>query len=101
MAKAVNFEATHLQALLLLNRVSLGWYVMNAGWEKVQRELASGPGTFFAGDLFQRRSSILPEFLALPFGYAWPWLELGTGLLVIIGLFARPAAAVMAWLLLS
>lgn len=101
MTKAVNVEATHLQALLLLNRVSLGWYVMNAGWEKVQRELAGGAGTFLAGDLFQRRSSILPEFLAVPFGYAWPWLELTTGLLLIIGLFARTTAAVMAWLLLS
>lgn len=101
MTKAVDVEATHLQALILLNRVSLGWYVMNAGWEKVQRELASGTGTFLAGDMFQRRSSILPELLAVPFGYAWPWLELGTGLLLIIGLFARPTAAVMTWLLLS
>ncbi|MSO82017.1 MAG: DoxX family protein [Acidobacteria bacterium] len=101
MTKTVNFEATHLQALILLNRVSLGWYVMNAGWEKVQRELASGAGAFFAGNTFQRRSSILPEFLAVPFGYGWPWLELTSGLLLIIGLFARTTAAVMAWLLLS
>ena len=101
MTKAGHFEATHVQALILLNRVSLGWYVMNAGWEKVQRELAGGPGTFLAGDMFQRRSSILPEFLAVPLGYAWPWLELSTGLLLIIGLFARTTAAVMAWMLLS
>ena len=41
MARAVNFEAGYLQVIILLNRLSLGWYVMNAGWEKVQRELVS------------------------------------------------------------
>jgi putative oxidoreductase len=90
-----------LDSILLLNRLSLGWYVMNAGWEKVRRELAGGPGTFHGSDAFQGRSAILPEFLALPFGYSWPWLELICGLLMIIGLFGRTTAAVTAWLLLS
>lgn len=74
---------------------------MNAGWEKVQGELARGAGTFLRGDSFDRRSAILPEVLAVPFGYAWPWLELACGLLLIVGLFARVTAAVAAWLLSS
>ena len=101
MAKAVNLEARYVQVIILLNRVSLGWYVMNAGSEKVQRELAGGAGSFLASDAFQRRSAILSDVLAIPFGYAWPWLELISGFLLIIGLFARTTAAVMAWLLLS
>ena len=90
-----------LDAIVLLNRLSLGWYVMNAGWEKVGRELAGGPGTFHEGNSFQGRSAILPEFLAVPLGYSWPWLELFCGLLMIIGLFGRTTAAITAWLLLS
>jgi uncharacterized membrane protein YphA (DoxX/SURF4 family) len=101
MTNAVNLEAGYVQVIILLNRVSLGWYVMNAGSEKVQRELAGGAGAFLASDTFQRRSAILPESLAIPFGYAWPWLELISGFLLIIGLFARTTAAVVAWLLLS
>jgi len=101
MTKAIHLEAGYVQVIILLSRVSLGYYVMNAGWEKVQRELAGGAGTFLASDTFQRRSAILPEFLAIPFGYVWPWLELSSGFLLVVGLFARTTAAVMAWLLLS
>jgi uncharacterized membrane protein YphA (DoxX/SURF4 family) len=39
--------------------------------------------------------------LAAPFGYAWPWMELTFGLLLILGFFARTTAAVVAWLLTS
>ena len=101
MTKGITLDAGYVQGIILLTRISLGWYVMNAGWEKVQRELAGGAGTFLRSDTFQRRSDILPEFLATPFGYMWPWLELSSGFLLIIGLFARTTAAVMAWLLLS
>jgi uncharacterized membrane protein YphA (DoxX/SURF4 family) len=90
-----------LHGLLLFNRLALGWYVMNAGWEKVRGELGEGFGTFFNGNTFQRRSGILPEMLEAPFGYAWPWLELTCGFLLIVGLFGRVNAAVTAWLLAS
>jgi uncharacterized membrane protein YphA (DoxX/SURF4 family) len=87
--------------LILLSRVSLGWYVLNAGTEKVQRELAGGLGTFFLANNFQDYSVILPGFFAQILGYAWPWLETTFGLLLFVGLFGRVAAAVVAWLLLS
>ena len=90
-----------LDSLILLNRLSLGWYVLNAGWQKVQEELGSGLGTFLFGNMFQRRSAILPELLAVPLGYAWPWMETICGSLLIMGLFSRTTAAVMAWLLTS
>ncbi len=90
-----------LDSLILLNRLSLGWYVLNAGWEKVQVEWSSGLGTFLFGGMFQGRSAFLPELLAVPLGYAWPWMETIFGSLLIIGLFSRTTAAVIAWLLAS
>jgi uncharacterized membrane protein YphA (DoxX/SURF4 family) len=39
------------QFFILLNRRALGYYVMNAGWEKVRREIDAGPGTFFASHI--------------------------------------------------
>ncbi len=81
-----------LDSLILLSRLSLGWYVLNAGWEKVQVEWSSGLGTFLFG-MFQRRSAFLPELLAVPLGYAWPWMETIFGSLLIIGLFSRTTAA--------
>ena len=89
-----------LDSLILLSHLSLGWYVLNAGWEKVQVEWSSGLGTFLFG-MFQRRSAFLPELLAVPLGYAWPWMETIFGSLLIIGLFSRTTAAVIAWLLAS
>ena len=90
-----------LDSLILLARLSLGWYVLNAGFQKVQAEFGAGLGTFLFGNMFQRRSSFLPELFAVPLGYAWPWMETSCGLLLVIGLFSRTTAAVMAWLLAS
>jgi uncharacterized membrane protein YphA (DoxX/SURF4 family) len=90
-----------LDSLILLNRLGLGWYVLGSGLLKVQRELGSGLGAFVFGDGFQSRSAFLPELLAVPMGYAWPWVETAAGLLLVLGLFSRTAAAVIAWLLLS
>lgn len=35
--------------------------------------------------------SLLPSFLVLPFSYALPFLEFSVGLLLVLGLFTRPA----------
>jgi uncharacterized membrane protein YphA (DoxX/SURF4 family) len=88
-----------LDATVLLNRLSLGWYVMNAGWEKVGRELAGGPGTFHESDSFQGRSAILPEFLAVRLYLALAGVDLRIALDHRV-VRARDAA-VTAWLLLS
>ena len=45
-----------LHSLILLNRLALGYYVAQAGWEKAAVELSSGPGTFFAGPVFRTAS---------------------------------------------
>ena len=97
----MTLDSGPLQFFILLNRLALGYYVMNAGWEKVRREIDGGPATFLASNAFQGRSAILPDFVAVPFGYAWPWMELIFGLMLLIGLFTRAAAAVTTCLLAS
>jgi uncharacterized membrane protein YphA (DoxX/SURF4 family) len=82
-----------LHVFLLLNRITLGWYILTAGWEKVEGELQTGLGTFIASGGFQNRGAILPPAVAAPFGYAWPWLEVLSGVLLILGLFGRWTAA--------
>jgi uncharacterized membrane protein YphA (DoxX/SURF4 family) len=80
-----------------MTRLGLGWYLMLAGWGKVQDELAGGFGTFYQGDSFQGRNpDWLPDVVAAAFGYALPWAELVFGALVMAGLFGRVAAAASA-----
>jgi putative oxidoreductase len=92
-------SSTKLDVVLLLNRITLGWYVLSAGWEKVQLELSNGIGTYLATSGFQNRGAILPPAVAAPFGYAWPWMEVLTSVLLILGLFGRWAALVSAVML--
>ena len=98
---AVNAAAAGplLDVFLLLNRLTLGWYVLSAGWEKVQLEVTKGLGTYLATSGFQNRGAILPPALAAPFGYAWPWAEVVVSILMILGLFGRWAALVNAIML--
>src|SRR5690349_9494577 len=98
---AVNAAASGplLDVFLLLNRLTLGWYVLSAGWEKVQLEITKGMGTYLATGGFQNRGAILPPALAAPFGYAWPWAEVIVSILMILGLFGRWAALVNAIML--
>ena len=88
-----------LHPFLLLSRLTLGGYILSAGWEKVVAEFGSGPGTFITIDGFQNRAAILPPWFAAPFGYAWPWLEVTFGILLMIGLFGRVPATVNATML--
>src|SRR5438132_440736 len=88
-----------LDLFLLLNRLTLGWYILSAGWEKVQLEITKGIGTYLATGGFQNRGALLPPAVAAPFGYAWPWMEVLTSVLMILGLFGRWAALVSAIML--
>src|SRR5437870_7975384 len=88
-----------LDLFLLLNRLTLGWYILSAGWEKVQLELTKGIGTYLATSGFQNRGALLPPAVAAPFGYAWPWMEVLTSTLMILDLFGRWAALVSAVML--
>jgi len=92
-------SSTLLDVALLLNRVTLGWYVLSAGIEKVRDEITKGFGAFLASGGFQNRGAILPPALAAPFGYLWPWLEVITSVLLILGLFGRSAALATAIML--
>ena len=81
--------------LLLLNRLSIGWYMLVAGWGKVQGEL-DGVGAFYRSSGYQERlPGWLPDWLALGHGYALPWVELIFGGLLLIGLFTRTSALVL------
>jgi uncharacterized membrane protein YphA (DoxX/SURF4 family) len=81
-------------ALVLAIRVTLGWYLMLAGFDKVQDEMAAGLGTFHQSVSFQSRNPAwLPGWLSVGYGYLLPWAELGFGALVMAGLFGRTAAA--------
>jgi uncharacterized membrane protein YphA (DoxX/SURF4 family) len=80
--------------LLLVIRLTLGWYLMLAGWEKVQAEFSGGLGTFYQSDGFVRRNPPwLPGLVGTAYGYLLPWAELTFGALVMAGLFGRIAAA--------
>jgi len=92
-------SSTLLDVALLLNRITLGWYVLSAGLEKVQGELTNGIGTYLTTSGFQNRGAILPPMVAAPFGYAWPWLEVLTSVLLILGLFGKWAALASAVML--
>ncbi len=83
---------------LLLARLTLGLYMLIAGWNKMTGDGLSG---FVNGKFLPLRPTWLPESLATPYGYAIPILELITGLALTLGLFTRIAAGVMALMLLS
>src|SRR5437879_7066494 len=49
----------------------------------------------------QFNNSILPEILVIPFSYALPFLELLTGVLLILGLFTRYACVLGVLIMLT
>lgn len=91
-----------LSLLLLLNRLAVGWYFLVAGSGKVGGELSGGLGAFYRSPGFQGRNpEWLPTLITAPYGYALPWLELVFGLLLMMGLFTRLSAGVLAFLSVS
>lgn len=82
---------------LLLARLTLGLYMLLAGWRKITGGLAK----FVDGPFSSMSPNWLPESFARPYGYAIPWLEFFGGVLLVIGLFTRYAGGVMTLLLLS
>jgi putative oxidoreductase len=93
---------TSFSLMLLLNRLAVGWFFASAGWAKVGLELDGGLGTFYRGDGFQGRNpDWLPAFVAAPYGYALPWIEVLFGLLLMVGLFSRVTAGVLTFLSVS
>ncbi len=74
-------------------RIALGWFLLHQGWGKVAMELEGGAGSFYRGNQFQNNNpDWLPTFMAAPYGYALPWVELLLGALLMLGLFNRISA---------
>ncbi len=86
-----------LRIALLLNRLSLGLYFMIAGVGK----FTGGVGEFVAGPFAAMKPDWLGDWFATPFGYALPFVEVAAAALLIVGLFGRAAAGLMALLLIS
>ena len=84
--------------VVLLNRLSLGALFAYAGCFKIFK---LGVETFVSGPYKQVTPSWLPAWFAVPYGYALPFVELTTGLLLILGLLSRLSATLMVLLLLS
>ncbi len=70
-------------------RATLGITLFTFGASKL---LVSGLGNF-AGHMMERFSGLLPELMLIPFVWTLPFLELGLGFLLIIGLFSMTTLA--------
>lgn len=86
-----------LNLSILLCRVLLGAYMLMAGLSKIR----GGVADFVAGGYAKNTPAWLPSFIATPYGYAIPWIELVGGALIVLGLFHRGANLVTAAVLLS
>ena len=82
---------------LLLARLPLGLYFLLAGVGKI---INVGVKNFVSEHLGLAKD-IMPEALARAYLYAVPFAEVLVGLLVVIGFYTRPVAAVMALMLIS
>ena len=93
------FKGKCFNLMLLLNRLSIGVYLLLAGVGKITGE--GGIPGFVGGPYKAMTPPWLPPTVATPFGYALPILEVVFGLLLEIGLFGRFSAWVVSLLLLS
>lgn len=88
----------YLDLVLLLNRLSLGAYFALAGWGKFRGGLFS----FATSDAFTKaRPPWLPPLPHALYGYGLPFVEIAVGVLLLLGLYARTAATLMALILAS
>lgn len=103
MARTYGAEGTPgEEAAKALTRIMLGWFLLYQGWVKVLQDISGGFGTFYQGEQFQNsQPDWLPNLLAAPYGYALPWLELGFGGLLMLGIWNRVSAGGSALIFLS
>ena len=100
-ASLKKFEPKLLPVALLLCRLSLGGMFLLSGFSKSMGELRNGLGTFRRGFYAAMQPPFVPDFVATPYGYALPWLELILGLLLVLGLFGRVVALLVAFVMAS
>ena len=82
---------------LLLNRISIGLYLLLAGTGKLQSGIVEFVNESFKG----LQPAWLPDALALPYAYSLPFLEVFFGGLLILGFVTRTSAAICALMILS
>ncbi len=89
-ALTLSFLDKHRDAGLLLMRVGVGVMYLMHGWPKI-----SDPGTWerYGGAMTNLGIEFAPAF----WGFMAAFAEFGGGLLLIVGLLTRPAAAMMAF----
>jgi thiosulfate dehydrogenase [quinone] large subunit len=64
---------------------------VNIGFRGIVRITVNGLDQFSAGLLKQFEPTWFPPFAISAFGHVVPWVETAVGLLLIVGLFTRPA----------
>ena len=69
-------------------RIVLGGLFVYASWDKIQNPFG------FADVVAQYH--LLPDALITPFSFVLPWLELITGVCLILGVFVLPASLLVA-----
>jgi thiosulfate dehydrogenase (quinone) large subunit len=79
-----------------LPRIGLGMLFLIAGAGKVQTLSA-----WLSGDQFQHFSKFLPSIFLKPYMVLLPFLETMVGVLLVLGLFTRPALKLTGLLILS
>lgn len=82
-------------------RLAIGLYMLLAGLGKVQGEINNGVGSFYNGPFTAMKPDWLPSAMALPYGYALPWLEVLLGVVLIVGFYTRLAGLVGLGMLVS
>lgn len=87
---AVNTSHPLFHLALLFQRAAFGVFILLAGIGKFQW----GVDNFVHGYYAKMTPAFLPHFIAVPYGYAVPFLEVITGSLLILGLIARPVAII-------
>ncbi len=95
MSVGVNFHARHhlgVNLLALLARAILGGALLVAGGLKALHPYQAAAAV--------RAYELLPVSLANPVGYALPWIEIGVGLILILGLYIRLGALLGAGMML-
>ena len=95
--KSPSPDSTLFSALILLSRIALGLFFLLAGVGKI----IGGVGEFVQGPFAGLQPGWLPDVIAMPYGYALPFVETTVGALLVLGLFGRVAAGVCALLLIS
>lgn len=82
---------------LFLSRCALGLYFLLAGIGKIR----SGVEVFYKGDFTRMKPIWLPDWFAMPYGHALPFVEVLVGAALILGFYGRAAAAVATLALVS